>query len=160
WEVFNSAIGEYRSVSSQSSGTARGYITGIPGYENERVGLVPYASASAFRSTSTTYVDSSTPFYVGPGVYQESDGRIHIRLSKTPEMKEMEARYGQVLSADNDDPRRYGMVLTTASSTVTVRGSWLVIKGITFQLGTHTMQLNDDVHDVTFDGVTIWSGDT
>ncbi len=160
WEPFNTAIGEYRTVASQPSGTPRGYITGITGYENERVGLVSYASSSAFRSTSTTYVDSSTPFYVGPGVYQESDGRIHIRLSKTPEMREMESRYGQVLAAENDDPRRYGMVLTTTSSTVTVRGSWLVIKDITFQLGTHTVQLNEDVHHVTFDAVTIWSGDT
>jgi hypothetical protein len=39
-------------------------------------------------------VDATTPFYIGPGLIRDADGRIHIRLAKTADMRAAEARYG------------------------------------------------------------------
>src|SRR6185503_14054883 len=50
WELVDAATGEYRSVRSAGSGYIWAYVAGIRGYENERVVLVPYQSASDFRS--------------------------------------------------------------------------------------------------------------
>ncbi|HKY31066.1 MAG TPA: PKD domain-containing protein [Candidatus Polarisedimenticolia bacterium] len=159
WELVDAARGEYRSVRTFGSGTPYGYITGVAGYENERVGLVPYTSAAAFRSGSEEYVDSSTPFYVGPGLYRESDGRIHVRLAKTAEMRLVEARYGTVLASENADPRSLGIVLSTASTTLSVSGSYLVFSDLTVHQARSAVSLGSGVHDVTFDGVTLWHGD-
>ncbi|HKY31067.1 MAG TPA: Ig-like domain-containing protein [Candidatus Polarisedimenticolia bacterium] len=159
WELVNASLGEYRSVKTFSSGNIYAYVAGIPGYQNERVGLVPYTSSSAFRSTSDQYVDSSTPFYVGPGTYRDSDSRIHIRLSKTQDMRDMEARYGQVFPTDHADPRQYSIVLSNASTTLTVDGSYLTFKDITIHQALASVSLSGGTHHVTFDGVTIWTGD-
>jgi hypothetical protein len=158
WELVDASLGEYRSVNPHPSGVARGFVLGVAGYENQRVGLVPYESAAAFRSAGTQYVDGDTPFYVGPGVFQESDGRIHVRLAKTPDMKAIESREGPVLAGDMEDPRNLSLLVATASWTMTVRGSHLVFRNITFQTGTRTIQLAEGARDVVFDGVTAWGG--
>src|SRR5262249_54193302 len=132
----------------------------IPGYENRRVTLVPYTSAAAFHSASSTY-DPNNAFYVGPGLFYDAvDGRIHVRLSKTPEMREMEARYGPVLPNENEAPRNQPMLVTDPYSTMSVWGSYLVFKDLTFQFGTRTIQLAAGAHDIVFDGVTVWAGDS
>ncbi len=160
WELVNASLGEWRSVKSFSSGNIYGFVKGIPGYANERVGLVPYESAAAFRSTSETYVDGSTPFYVGPGTYHDSDARIHIRLTKTADLKRAEARYGEVFPVDNPDPRNYGIVISNSSTTMRVSGSYLTFRNLTFHQSTQTIMLSSGVHDLTFDGITGWLGDS
>lgn len=161
WDLVNASLGEYRSVRTYSSGAVRGYVAGIPGYENERVALVPYTSSSMFRATTDQYVDGSTPFYVGPGTYYDpSDSRIHIRLSKTTDLKATEARYGQVFPTDSPDPRSYSIILSQAPSTFTVSGSYLTFQDLTFDLANDTVVLSSGVHHILFDGVTIWIGDS
>ncbi|MGH9867894.1 MAG: beta strand repeat-containing protein [Candidatus Polarisedimenticolia bacterium] len=157
WELVNAALGEWRSVKTFSSGNIYGYVLGIPGYANERVGLVPYTSSGPFRSTSEAY-SSSSSFYVGPGTFRDSDSRIHIRLAKTQDMRDAEARYGEVFPVDTPDPRDYAIVISNASTTLSVRGSYLVIRNITFHQAAQTIELGSGVHDVIFDGITAWTG--
>ncbi len=159
WELVDSSLGEYRSVRTLPSGNIYAYIAGIPGYRNERVALIPYVSSSAFHSASDVYVDSSTPFYVGPGTWRGSDGRVHVRLAKTAEMRAVEARYGIVLATENADPRNYAIVLSTAGATLTVRGSWLVFKDLTVNQARRAISLAAGAHDLTFEKVTGWWGD-
>ncbi|MGH9867893.1 MAG: PKD domain-containing protein [Candidatus Polarisedimenticolia bacterium] len=158
WELVDAALGEYRSVRTISGGTVYAYVAGIPGYRNGRMTLVPYKSSSPFRSTSDVYLDSSVPFYIGPGTWRNSDGRIHIRLSKTAEMRAVEARYGTVFASENADPRAYSIILSAASSTLTVRGSYLVFRGLTVHQAGQAISLASGAHDLTFDGVTAWMG--
>jgi len=159
WELVDGSIGEYRSVQSYGGGNIYGYVLGIPGYENERVGLVPYRSGSAFGSTSEDYVDGSTPFYVGPGTFQGSGGRIQIRLAKTQDLRDMEARYGTVFNTDRPDPRHFSIVLSQASRTMSVTGSYLIFKDITFNQALNTIRVESSAHDIAFDSVTVWWGD-
>lgn len=160
WELVNPTIGEYRSVKTYPSGNIYGYILGIPGYENERAVLVPYKSASAFRATTDVYVDGSTPFYVGPGTFWDSnDGRIHIRLAKTSDLRSTESRYGTVFNTENPDPRNYSLVLSQASTTLTVSGSYLTFKDLTLNQAKITIFLAPNANNIRFDGITAWLGD-
>ncbi|MEK7584068.1 MAG: fibronectin type III domain-containing protein, partial [Patescibacteria group bacterium] len=158
WELVNASLGEYRSVASFSSGQIAAYVDGIPGYYNERVGLVPYTTAAAFRSTSEVYVDGSTPFYIGPGTFRDSDSRIHIRLAKTQDMRDVESRYGTIFPTENADPRAYGIILSNASDTLAVSGSYLTFKNITFNQALQTITLSTGTNNVIFDGITAWFG--
>jgi hypothetical protein len=162
WELVNAALGEYRSVRTFSDNDqVYAYVAGVPGYMNERVALVPYESAAAFRSISETYVDGTTPFYVGPGTFWDpADQRIHVRLAKTADFRAAEARYGTVFAADLPDPRQHSIVHSQASTTLTVSGSYLVFASLTVNPANTTVELLSASHDVVFDGVTVWLGDS
>jgi hypothetical protein len=161
WEPVDPEIGEYRSVEEHRPGNVYGYVDGIPGYANGRVGLVPYASAEAFRATGEAYVDDQTPFYVGPGLfYDPSDRRIHVRLAKTDDLRAAEARYGRVFADDLPDPRRHRIVLSNAESTLTVGGAHLVLKDLAVNQAKATVLLTSRAHHVRLEGVTAWTGDT
>jgi Right handed beta helix region len=161
WELVDPAIGEYRSVAELGSGNAYGYVDGIPGYLNGRVALVPYRSAEAFRATSDAYDGEETPFYVGPGTFNDpSDGRLHIRLAKTGDLRAAESRYGPVFADDLPDPRRHRIVLSSAPATLTVGGAHLVLKNLTVNQAKDTIRLTPRAHDVRFEGITAWTGDT
>ena len=84
--------------------------------------LVPYQSEAMFRATTDQYVDSTTPFYVGPGTFRSSDGHIYIRLAKTAEMRYVESRDGQVFNTDLPDPRNYSIVISGVGTTISVTG--------------------------------------
>jgi hypothetical protein len=160
WELVDAITGEYRSRRPQRAETVYAYVDGIPGYENGRVLLVPYRSAAAFRATSDAYVDEDTPFYVGPGVYYDAtDRRIHIRLAKTADLAAAEARYGKVFDGDLPDPRDYRILLSSAPTTLVVDGSHLVFRHLTVNQAEDTILLSRRAHDVTFDGITAWTGD-
>jgi Right handed beta helix region len=161
WEPVDPAIGEYRSVEEHEPGNVYGYIDGVPGYVNGRVALVPYRSAEAFRATTDAYRDDETPFYVGPGVFHDpSDGRIHIRLAKTSDLRVAESRYGAVFEEELPDPRRYRVILSSAPATLTVDGAHLVLKNLTVDQAQNTIVLSAGAHHVRLDGVTAWTGDT
>lgn len=160
WEPVNPAIGEYRSVRRQASGPAYAYVDGVPGYRNGRVALIPYQSAEAFRATSDAYVDETTPFYAGPGVfYDPADQRVHIRLAKTADLRAAESRYGTVFDGDRPDPRRYPVILSGAPSTLVVDGSHLVIRNLVVHQAKAAVVLAPGAHHVRFDGITAWTGD-
>lgn len=161
WEPVAPAIGEYRSVRRSEPDQAYAYVDGVPGYRNGRVALIPYRSAEAFRSASDAYVDEATPFYAGPGVfYDPADQRVHIRLAKTAALRAAEARYGAVFDGDRPDPRRHPIILSSAPSTLVVDGSHLVISNLTVNQAKDTIVLSPRAHDVRFDGITAWIGDT
>jgi hypothetical protein len=162
WELVDAAIGEYRSVRSfDLDEHVYAYLTNVPGYPNERVALVPYVTAAAFRSTSEQYVDGTSPFYVGPGTFWDpGDRRFHVRLSKTADLRHAESRYGTVLGAENDDPRRYSIVLSHAYSTLRVDGSHLVFKDLTVNQAQNSIYVTASAHDLVFDGITVWLGDS
>ena len=161
WELVNAALGEYRSVRTFSSSSyIWAYVDKIPGYVNERVVLVPYQSSAPFRSISETYVDSSTPFYIGPGTYYDSsDQRIHIRLAKTTDLTATELRYGTIFSTSIPDPRNYSIILSNAFATLTVTGSYLVFKDLYINQGERSVYITSGAHHVTLDGCTVWLGD-
>jgi hypothetical protein len=160
WELVNAATGEWRSVAPAPSGMPYGYVDGIPGYRNGRVGLVPYASRTCFRATSSAYVNSSTPFYVGPGLYRDSTtGRLHVRLQKTADMQAVESRYGRVFPVDRPDPRGLSIVVSQADSTLTVRGSYLAIRDLVVNQGLRSIDLPATVSNVLIENVEVWLGD-
>jgi len=159
WELVDAATGEYRSVRSAGSGYIYAYVGGISGYENERVALVPYQSAAAFRATTDQYVKAKTAFYVGPGTFKGPDGRIHIRLTKTADLRNAESRYGVVFAEENADPRDYSIIISQASRTLRVNASYLVFKDIVFNQAEHTISLSANAHHVVFEGITAWMGD-
>ncbi|HKY31065.1 MAG TPA: PKD domain-containing protein [Candidatus Polarisedimenticolia bacterium] len=157
WELVDEALGEYRSVKAfPAGGSLLGFMLPSTPYENGRAALVTYVSAEAFRSPGEEHVDALTPFYAGPGLYRETDGRIHVRLAKTAEMRRVEDRYGEVLSGEKADPRGVPLLISTAPSTVVIRGSHLVLKDLTFQAGTRTIQLGEGARNVTLDGIVAW----
>jgi hypothetical protein len=159
WEPVNPAIGEYRSVRRQAPGPAYAYVDGVPGYRNGRVALIPYQSAEAFRATSDTYVDETTPFYAGPGVfYDPADQRVHIRLAKTADLRAAESRYGAVFEGDRPDPRRLPVILSSAPSTLEVDGAHLVVKDLTIHQAKAAVVLSPGAHHVRFEGITAWTG--
>ncbi|WP_445502951.1 hypothetical protein [Microvirga sp. G4-2] len=160
WEPVNRDLGEFRSVRRFPAGdTPFAYISGIAGYENERVLLVPYKGAEHFRASSDAYMDEAAPIYAGPGVYYDSsDERIHIRLAKTSDLKAAEARYGPVFPSDFPDPRRYSILLSMARVTLEVAGSYLTFKDLTVNQATRTIQISASVHDIRFEGLTVWNG--
>jgi PKD repeat protein len=158
WELVDAVLGEYRSARTYPSGTVYGHILGIPGYENECVALIPYASAAAFRATTDVYTDSATPFYAGPGVYREADNSIHIRLQKTAAMRFAEQRYGTVFTTESPDPREYAIVLSVASSTLNVSGSYVTFKDLTLNQAKSTIALAANASHLRFDGITAWHG--
>jgi hypothetical protein len=161
WELVDAELGEYRTVAEHPPGNVYGYVDGIPGYVNGRVGLVPYGSGEAFRATGDAYVDDQTPFYVGPGTFADpSDRRIHIRLAKTPDLRAAEARYGAVFEGDLPDPRRHRIILSRAPATLTVAGAHLVLKDLTVHQAKDTIRLTSGAHHVRFEGITAWTGDT
>lgn len=197
WEIVDASIGEYRSVTPYAGARVYAYVDGIPGYENGRVGLVPYSDTRAesggglegfrpFRATSDEYVDPVTPFYVGPGLWMGRQcvggtmpgaacetsfdcgtsatcaptNRIHIRLSKTADMRAAEARYGTVFGEENPDPRDYSIILSLASYTLRIYGSYLKFVNLTFNQSLRTVNLESGSHHIVFDGVTVWVGDS
>jgi Protein of unknown function (DUF1565) len=161
WELVDPALGEYRSIRQYPSGNVYAYIDGIPGYINGRPLLVPYRSAEAFRAISDAYVDTSTPFYVGPGVfYDPLDKRIHIRLAKTRDMRATESRYGRIFDSEKPEPGRYAIILSNAETTLTVGGSHLVFKNLVIHQAKNAIRLSPEAHNVRFDGITAWVGDS
>ncbi len=159
WELVDAGLGEYRSTTTFPSASPWAYIDGIPNYPNLRVVLVPYKDAGSFRSTTSQYVDSTTPFYVGPGTFYDStDSRIHVRLAKTAALQYAESRYGTVFVADPADPRNYSILLSQAQATLTVNASYLIFKNITFNQAHWTVTINNNAHDVKFDGIVAWMG--
>lgn len=162
WELVNATLGEYRSTRSYTLDEhIYAQIAGIPGYANGRVALVPYNSAAAFRSTSDQYVDPGTPFYAGPGTFWDpADGRFHIRLAKTTDLKAAEARYGTVFDTERPDPRRYSIILSHAYSTLRVTGSYLIFQDLTVNQALNSIYLTGGAHDLAFENVTVWLGDS
>ena len=159
WEPVDVSTGEYRSVRSVGSGTVYAYIAGIAGYENERVALVPYTSAASFRATTDQYVNGSTPFYVGPGTFKDTDGRLHIRLAKTTDLRDAELRYGTVFAEENADPRDYSIIVSQSSKTLSVNASYVTLKDIVFNQAQKTISLAANAHHVVFDDIMAWVGD-
>ena len=157
WELVNAALGEWRSVQSYSGGNLYTYIDGIPNYSRGRVGLNIYKSAGPFRATTDVYSGSSSSFYIGPGTFPSS-GRVHIRLAKTAEMRAYEARYGTVFATENADPRNYSIIMSGASSTLNVSGSYLIFRDLTVHQASKTIMVTS--HHLTFDGMTVWTGDS
>lgn len=155
WELVNASRGEYRSKSSCLDEDIHAYVTGIAGYENERVTLIPYSDIGSFRATTDTY--SGSKFYVGPGV-MEIAGRCHIRLAKTTAMRNAEARYGKVFASENANPGGYAILMSQAYSTLTVSGAWLTFKDITFNQARRTILLEPGAQHVRFEGITAWMG--
>lgn len=162
WEPVDAALGEYRSVRTFTLDEhVYAQIAGINGYVNDRVVLVPYTSAAAFRSTSEAYVDGTTPFYIGPGTFWDpADNRFHIRLAKTADLRATESRYGPIFAAEQPDPRQFSIVLSHAYSTLTVTGSYLVFQGLTVNQAVNSIYLLASAHHVVLDGVTVWLGDS
>lgn len=159
WELVNASLGEYRSKQSVPAGRPYGYIVGVEGYENERVGLVPYASASHFRSTTDQH--NSSGIYVGPGLfYDASDQRLHVRLSKTTDLRACERRYKPVLGAENANPKDYSIIISTAPTTLTVSGSYIDLIGITVHQAVRALNLVDGATHIRIDDVTVWTGDS
>jgi Right handed beta helix region/Protein of unknown function (DUF1565) len=160
WELVDADLGEYRSVRPSPWGNIPyAYVDGIAGYENERVFLIPYEKPAHFRSTNEDYVDTTTPLYVGPGVYYDHlDHRIHIRLAKTADVKAAENRYGRVFDADLPDPRRYSIILSMALSSLEISGSYLVFQDLTVNQADRSIEIRHGAHDLRFDGVTVWKG--
>ena len=154
WELVDAALGEWQSVQSYSGGNIYAYIDGIPNYMKGRVGLNIYKSAGPFRATTDVY--SSGSFYIGPGIFA-TGGKVHIRLSKTTEMRAYEARYGTVFATENADPRNYSIIMSGASSTMTVSGNYLVFRDLTVHQAGDTIRVTSN--HVTFDGMTVWTGD-
>ena len=159
WELVNAELGEYRSKRKCESDEIYGYVLGIPGYENERVKLVPYVDINHFRAETDEYEGSRSDFYVGPGTYEISK-RCHIRLSKTDAMRNAEKRYGQVFPEDNPDPRNYEIALSQESNTLIVNGAYLTFKDLTINQAQDSIELEEDAHHVRFEGITAWMGDT
>ncbi len=157
WELVSASRGEYRSKSSCKNKPVFGYITDVAGYENERVVLVPYEDINHFRATTDSYGGSNSDFYVGPGV-MEISGRCHIRLAKTAALRAAEARYGKVMAGENADPRDYAIVMSQATSTLTVSGAYLTFKNITFNQAKRTIILNPGAQYVRFEDITAWLG--
>ncbi len=157
WELVNAGRGEYRSKSSCDNKPVFAYITDVAGYENERVVLVPYEDESDFRATTDSYGGSNSSFYVGPGV-MEIAGRCHIRLAKTSALRDAEARYGRVIADENANPSDYGIVMSQATSTLTVSGAYLTFKDITFNQAKRTIILDAGAQHVRFEGITAWLG--
>ena len=156
WELTDPALGEYRSARAFSHGNIYAYVSGVRGYENERVVLVPYTSAAAFRAATDQYVDASTPFYVGPGtLWDPRDRRIHIRLAKTRDLRFAESRYGTVFAADRPDPRQFAIILSQADATLTVTGAHLIFKDLTVDQALKSILLTSRAHHIVFDGVTV-----
>jgi hypothetical protein len=158
WELVDASLGEYRSLKtySGSNGYIVAYVLGLPGYENERMRLVPYVSAAAFRATSEEYVDGSTPFYIGPGIFKDPDGRIHIRLAKTADLRAVEQRYGTLFATDRPDPRSHAILLSAAASAVELRGSYLTLRNLTLNQGHETIRLAGSY--LRLEDLTVWSG--
>ncbi|MFH1017587.1 MAG: metallophosphoesterase family protein [Pseudomonadota bacterium] len=158
WELVNAELGEYRSVNEYASGgTIYGYVAGIAGYPRPRMHLVSYQTAESFRAITDQY--NSSAFYVGPGTFRETDGTLRIRLAKTTDMRNAEARYGQVFPVENADPRDYSIILSQASYTLKVTGSYLVFKDLTINQAQDSVYLDAGAHDITFDGLEAWVGD-
>ena len=157
WELVDAGRGEYRSKSSCREKTIFAYVTGIAGYENERVALVPYEDVKHFRATTDSYGGASSDFYVGPGA-MEIAGRCHVRLAKTAAMRNAEARYGKVFAGENANPGAYGIILSQATNTLTVSGAYLTFKDIIFNQAKRTILLEPGAQYVRFEGITAWLG--
>ncbi|MGI9285442.1 MAG: hypothetical protein ACR2P1_08630, partial [Pseudomonadales bacterium] len=158
WELVNASRGEYRSKSSCRDGdNIYAYVTGIAGYENERVALIPYSDINHFRATTDSYRGGGSKFYVGPGT-MEIAGRCHIRLAKTSAMRNAEARYGQVFAGENANPGAYAIVMSQASATLTVEGAHLTFKNLTLNQSRNTILLKAGAQHVRFDSITAWMG--
>lgn len=156
WELVNSQTGEYRSTAVYGTEKVHGYVIPDGAYENGRMALVPYDTTSNFRATTDQY--NLSGFYVGPGTLSEPDGHIRIRLAKTYDFRETEARYGPILSADPADPRGYSIFLSQASHTLLVTGSHLVFLDLVFHPGDKTIRLGANAHHIRFEGITAWMG--
>lgn len=159
WELVDERLGEYRSVTKCTSKDIYGYVLGIPGYVNERVKLIPYEEEKYFRASTDEYNGDRKSFYAGPGA-MEIDDRCHIRLSKTEAMRKAEERYGQVFEDENSDPSNFHIVLSQESNTLEIRGSYLTFKNITVNQAKDTIELDRGAHNVIFDGITAWMGNT
>ena len=175
WQLSDSSLGEYRSVAADfGTRTPYAYLDGIAGYENERVGLVPYDSFRHFRVATDRYVDETTPFYVGPGTWLEQrcedgtpgwadraavcdttadcggaacslTGHLRIRLSKTRELRRYEAGHAPIFGTDNANPNLYKINVSQALNTLLITGSHRVFKSITFRQALRTIQIGGPV---------------
>ena len=155
WIPVNSSTGEYRSVVAMPSGHYWAYVTGITGYHNLRMILVPYYQHASFYSTSDS--QNSSGFYVGPGTYWDSsDSRLHIKLTKTGAMKYAESRYGAVFASDPADPRKYSIIASNAGYTLKINASYITFSNLVINQGYFTVILNG--HNITLDHDTIWYG--
>src|SRR5207245_2391682 len=65
-----------------------------------------------------------------------------------------------VFDSDTPDPRRYGIVLSHVYATLTVTGAYLVFKDITVDQAVKSVYVKSGAHDLTFDGLTVWMGDS
>ena len=156
WEPVNPAIGEYRTRRAYSGGTIYAYLLPTTAYENGRMALVPYVSAVSFRSTRDQY--DTTGFYVGPGTFDDGDGRIHVRLAKTSDLIATESRYGPLLSGSQPSPASYGLVISRASHTLKVTGSYLTFAGLVLHQASNTIEIGAGAHHLRFENVTAWVG--
>lgn len=159
WELVNEKLGEYRSLRSCKDKDIYGYVVGIEGYANERVKLIPYKEEKYFHATTDQYKGEKSSFYIGPGTMEIGE-KCHIRLSKTTAMRNAETRYGMVFEDENSDPRNFQIVLSQDSNTLEVKGSYLIFKNLIFNQAKDTIEMDDGAHDVTFDGIKAWMGNT
>ena len=157
WELVDASLGEYRTKRSCTTTPSRAYVLGLPGYENERVMLVPYKSAAAFRSKSDSY--NASAFYVGPGTFVDS-GRCHIRLAKTKELLEYESRYGKLFDDALPDPRKHAIILSQESATLELEAQYITLRGFTINQATHALRLGTGAANLRIENMTIWSGDS
>jgi hypothetical protein len=157
WELVNASIGEYRSKRTYTDDRVYGYVVPKFPYENGRVALVPYDSLAHFGATTDQY--NLTGIYVGPGTLMGADGRIHIRLAKTSDLRATESRYGTVFATDLPDPRDYTIQLSGRTRTLRVTGSYLTFEGLVFNVAEKTIELGAGAHDDRFESLTVWAGD-
>ncbi len=107
--------------------------------------------------TGNANIDCGTP-----GVCTRS-GKVRIRLAKTPELREYEARWNPVFPSENQDPRAYGIFVSNATNTLKITGSYQTWKNLVFHPALRTIQFDGNAPTVqtgfVFDGVTVYVGD-
>lgn len=126
-------------------------------FEDSNVGLQTYWHLNYLTSTNElTGKGNSIPFYCGPGIYyDQSTGRIHIRLAHT-----YQKAAGFVNYAGETDPRKVPLVIAPFRSVPLhldlarhLRFKDLVIRGGGFNTLLMTFAI-----DVAFDHVTVYGG--
>ncbi len=172
WELVDSSIHLYRSKATYGSGVFVGKMLHQGSYYN----LVTYSdtSGNGMANISSTKENVSTGArYAGPGMYNDS-GRLYIRLQP----HSAEALHGRVYDIpSNKDPRANALFICNEQTVLNIRGSYINIHGVdvvfgrygfritssadhinitglTVNVPTMGIDLDDGVHDVTIDGVT------
>lgn len=92
-------------------------------------------------------------------------GKVRIRLAKTPELRDYEARWNPIFPSENQDPRAYAIALSNATNTVRITATpgWQTWRNITFNQATRTIHF-DGPNGTTqegfvFEGIIGWTGD-